>query len=241
MRIDNRKPDELRPVTIDTNFTTNAPGSVLIQSGNTKILCTASVDESVPPHVKGSGKGWVTAEYSLLPGSTHKRSVRDSSRSKSNGRTLEIQRLIGRSMRSIVKMSEFGERTIWIDCDVLQADGGTRTTAITGSYVALINAFRWMKQNGKISKIPVRDSIASVSVGIVKGECMLDLSYIEDSNADVDMNIVSTGCGEFVEIQGTAEKQTFNDEQLAMMLNYAKKGIKELADIQAKVLGPIDD
>ncbi|MGR3318924.1 MAG: ribonuclease PH [Candidatus Anammoxibacter sp.] len=241
MRTDNRKPDELRPVKIDTNFTTNAPGSVLIQSGNTKILCTVSVDEAVPPHVKGSGKGWVTAEYSLLPGSTHKRSVRDSSRSKSNGRTLEIQRLIGRSMRSIVKLSEFGERTIWIDCDVLQADGGTRTTAITGSYVALINAFRWMKQNGKITKIPVRDSIASISVGIVKGVCMLDLSYIEDSNADVDMNIVFTGSGEFVEIQGTAEKRTFNDEQLAMMLNYAKKGIKELTDIQTKVLGTIDD
>ncbi|MGR3179455.1 MAG: ribonuclease PH [Candidatus Anammoxibacter sp.] len=241
MRTDNRKPDELRPVTIDTNFTTNAPGSVLIQSGNTKILCTVSVDETVPPHIKGSGKGWVTAEYSLLPGSTHKRSVRDSSRSKSNGRTLEIQRLIGRSMRSIVKLSEFGERTIWIDCDVLQADGGTRTTAITGSYVALINAFKWMKQNGKITKIPVRDSIASISVGIVKGECMLDLSYIEDSSADVDMNIVATGSGEFVEIQGTAEKQTFNDEQLAMMLKYAKNGIKELTDIQSKVLGQIDD
>lgn len=240
MRTDNRKPDELRPVKIGRNFTNNAPGSVLIESGSTKILCTASVEEAVPTHVKGSGNGWITAEYSLLPGSTHKRSSRESSRTKISGRTQEIQRLIGRSMRSIVKLSEFGERTIWIDCDVLEADGGTRTIAITGGYIALVDAFQWMKQKSMISEIPIRDSIASISVGIVNSTCMLDLSYFEDSNADVDMNIVSTGSGEFVEIQGTAEQQTFNEEQLTMMLNYAKKGIKELTEIQTKALGQID-
>lgn len=237
MRVDNRKADELRGVTIERHFTGNAPGSVLIKSGNTTILCTASVEESAPPHVRGSGRGWVTAEYSLLPGSTHRRSKRASSSTKLNGRTMEIQRLIGRSMRSVVELAGFGERTIWIDCDVLQADGGTRTIAITGGYVALVDAFRWMKKNGVITKIPIRNSIASISVGIVNGECMLDLSYIEDSSADVDMNVVSTGDGSFVELQGTGEQQTFNDEQLATMLSYAKKGIRELTSLQTEALG----
>ena len=240
MRSDNRKPDELRPVKIVRNFTNSVPGSVLIASGKTKILCTASVEDAVPPHVKGTGNGWVTAEYSLLPGSTHKRSIRESSRGKVSGRTQEIQRLIGRSMRTIVNLSDFGERTIWIDCDVLEADGGTRTTAITGGYVALVDAFQWMKQRKMISRIPINDSIASVSVGIVEGTCMLDLSYIEDSNADVDMNIVSTGNGEFVEIQGTGEQKTFSDEQLATMIKFAKNGIQELGNIQSKALDMIE-
>jgi len=236
MRDNNRKPDELRPVKIERNFTKNAAGSVLIESGNTKILCTASVEESVPPYIKGTGKGWITAEYSLLPGSTHKRVIREISKSKISGRTHEIQRLIGRSMRSIVNLAGFGERTIWIDCDVLQADGGTRTTAITGGYIAMADAFQRMKENKMIKEIPIVDSIASVSVGIVKGTCVMDLSYAEDSNADVDMNIVVTGRGEFVEIQGTGERTTFSDEQLGLMINYAKKGIKELTEIQTQTL-----
>ncbi len=236
MRDNNRKPDELRPVKIERNFTKNAAGSVLIESGNTKILCTASVEESVPPYIKGTGKGWITAEYSLLPGSTHKRVIREISKSKISGRTHEIQRLIGRSMRSIVNLAGFGERTIWIDCDVLQADGGTRTTAITGGYIAMADAFQKMKKNKMIKEIPIIDSIASVSVGIVKGTCVMDLSYAEDSNADVDMNIVVTGRGEFVEIQGTGERTTFSDEQLGLMINYAKKGIKELTEIQTQTL-----
>lgn len=169
MRIDNRKPDELRPINIERNFAGNAQGSVLIQAGNTKILCTVSVEDSVPSHIKGTGKGWVTSEYSMLPGSTSKRSIRDSSRSKINGRTHEIQRLIGRSMRNIVDLSGFGERTIWIDCDVLRADGGTRTLAITGGYIALVDAFQSMKNKKVISGIPIRDSIAAISVGIVNG------------------------------------------------------------------------
>ena len=236
MRENNRKPDELRPVKIERNFTKNAAGSILIEMGNTKVLCTASVEESVPPYIKGTGKGWITAEYSLLPGSTHKRVIREVSRSKISGRTHEIQRLIGRSMRSIVNLAGFGERTIWIDCDVLQADGGTRTTAITGGYIAMADAFQWMKENKMITDIPILDSIASTSVGIVNGTCMIDLCYAEDSNADVDMNVVVTGKGEFVEIQGTGEQTTFSDEQLGLMINYAKKGIKELTEIQIRAL-----
>lgn len=232
MRIDNRKPDELRTVTIERNFTKFAPGSVLIQLGGTKVLCTATIEESVPPHLKNSGKGWITAEYSLLPGSTQTRVPRESTRGKVTGRTHEIQRLIGRSLRAIVKLSELGERTIWIDCDVLQADGGTRTTSITGGYVALIDALRCMKEKGQIKTIPVTDSIAAVSVGIVKGTPMLDLCYEEDLNAQVDMNIVMTGGGQFVDIQGAGEEHSFTEEQLTQMLSLAKKGIKELTHIQ---------
>ena len=236
MRIDNRKPDELRPISIERNFACNAHGSVLIQAGNTKILCTASVEDSVPSHVKGTGNGWVTSEYSMLPGSTSKRSIRESSRLKINGRTHEIQRLIGRSIRNIVDLSGFGERTIWIDCDVLQADGGTRTLAITGGYIALVDAFQSMRNKEVISVIPIRDSIAAISVGIVNGICMLDLCYEEDSNADVDMNIIATGNGEFVEIQGTGEQKTFSEKDLAKMLGYAKKGLNELTSIQTTIL-----
>lgn len=235
-RIDNRKPDEIRAIKIERSFTKNSAGSVLIQSGNTKIICTASVEDSVPPHVKGTGKGWITSEYSLLPGSTHKRATREVNRLKISGRTHEIQRLIGRSLRNIVSLAGFGERTIWIDCDVIEADGGTRTAAITGAYIALVDAFEWMRKNEMIKDIPLNNSVAAISVGIVKGECLLDLCYEEDSKADVDMNIVSTGTGEFIEIQGTGEETTFTDEQLAKMLVYAKNGIKELTNIQKNAL-----
>lgn len=234
MRIDNRKPDELRPIEVVRKFTKNAAGSVLISAGSTKILCTASVENSVPPHVKGTGGGWVTSEYSLLPGSTARRATREASKAKISGRTHEIQRLIGRSMRNIISLDGFGERTVWVDCDVLEADGGTRTLAITGAYIALVDAFNWMKDNGMITVSPLKDSIAAVSVGIVGGECMLDLCYEEDSKADVDMNIVSNGNGEFVEIQGTGEQSSFSESQLAKMIEYAKKGINELKTIQEK-------
>lgn len=236
MRIDGRKVNEIRPVTIERGFTKNAAGSVLIQAGNTKIICTASVEDKVPIHVKGTGAGWVTAEYSLLPGSTHKRVARETGRSKISGRTQEIQRLIGRSMRNIVSLPGFGERTIWIDCDVIQADGGTRTIAITGAYIALVDAFEWMKANEIIATAPLLNSVSAISVGIVNGECMLDLCYDEDRKADVDMNIVATGDGEFIEIQGTGEKTTFTNDQLLKMLEYAKDGINELNDIQQQVL-----
>lgn len=232
MRKDNRKPDELRVVTLERNFTRFAPGSVLIQVGCTKVLCTATVEESVPPHLKNTGLGWITAEYSLLPGSTQTRVPRESSRGKVSGRTHEIQRLIGRSMRAIVKLSALGERTIWIDCDVLQADGGTRTAAITGGYVALVDALRWMKENGKIDTVPLTDSIAAISVGLIDDTPILDLCYEEDVNAQVDMNVVMTGEGNFVEIQGTGEEHSFPEEQLMQMLSLAKKGIKELTHLQ---------
>lgn len=236
MRIDGRLPDELRPIKIQRNFTNNAPGSVLIQAGSTKILCTASIEDAVPLHRKGTGQGWVTAEYSLLPGSTPKRTARDRSSSKISGRTYEIQRLIGRSMRSVVRLGALGERTIWVDCDVLEADGGTRTIAITGGYMALADALYWMKRKEMITEMPLLGSVAAISVGIVDGICMLDLCYAEDSNAEVDMNIVSTGSGEFVEIQGSGEQKTFSEKQLIEMLNHARKGIKELTAIQLNTL-----
>ncbi|MGR3311052.1 MAG: ribonuclease PH [Candidatus Brocadiales bacterium] len=237
MRIDNRLPDELRAVTLERNFTKFAPGSVLIQVGDTKVLCTATIEESVPPHIKNSGQGWITAEYSLLPSSTQTRNPRESTRGKVAGRTHEIQRLIGRSMRAVVNLSELGERTIWIDCDVLQADGGTRTAAITGGYVALIDALRWLQEKGQIKALPITDSIAAISVGIMEGTPILDLCYEEDVNAQVDMNVVMTGGGAFVEIQGTGEEYSFTEEQLMQMISLAKKGIKELTDIQKTSLG----
>ncbi len=237
MRIDNRMPDELRAVTLERNFTKFAPGSVLIQVGDTKVLCTATIEETVPPHLKNSGQGWITAEYSLLPSSTQTRNSRESTRGKVAGRTHEIQRLIGRSLRAVVKLSEIGERTIWIDCDVLQADGGTRTAAITGGYVALIDALRWLQGKGQIKALPITDSIAAISVGVMEGTPILDLCYEEDVNALVDMNVVMTGGGAFVEIQGTGEEYSFTEEQLMQMISLAKKGIKELTDIQKTSLG----
>ncbi|GJQ23213.1 ribonuclease PH [Candidatus Brocadia sapporoensis] len=236
MRVDDRIPDELRPLIINRHFTKYAPGSVLIQAGNTKVICTASVEESVPPHIKNTGEGWVTAEYSLLPSSTPVRVPRESVRGKVGGRTHEIQRLIGRSLRSVMDLALLKERTIWIDCDVIQADGGTRTAAITGSYVALMDAIRWLKSKDLIKENPVVNSVAAVSVGVVNGVVLLDLCYAEDAAAQVDMNVVMTGDGKFIELQGTGEEYAFDDEQLAAMLRMAKKGISEIVEIQKKAL-----
>lgn len=236
MRVDNRAHDELRPIVINRHFTKYAPGSVLVETGNTKIICTASVEESVPPHIKNTGEGWITAEYSLLPSSTPVRVPRESTKGKVTGRTHEIQRLIGRSLRSIMDLALLKERTIWIDCDVIQADGGTRTAAITGSYVALMDAIQWLKSKDLIKENPVLNSIAAVSVGIVNGVVLLDLCYAEDAAAQVDMNIVMTGDGKFVELQGTGEEYVFSDGQLSEMLKMSKKGICEITEIQKKAL-----
>ena len=236
MRIDGRKPDEMRPVSIERNYTKFAHGSVLIAVGNTKVICTASIEDSVPSHKKNSGEGWITAEYSLLPGSTPRRVSRESSRGMVGGRTHEIQRLIGRSMRAIADLSAIGERTIRLDCDVIQADGGTRVASITGAYVALVDAISWLKKNVEITGEPLIGSVAAVSVGVVDGVPLLDLCYEEDVTADVDMNIVLTGNGEYIELQGTAEKQTFSEEELAQMMGQAKKGISELTLIQKDAL-----
>jgi len=236
MRVDNRKPDELRPLTIKRFFTKYAPGSVFVETGDTKVICTATIEENVPPHVKNTGEGWITAEYSLLPSATPVRTSRESARGRLTGRTHEIQRLIGRSMRSIIDLSLLKERTIWIDCDVVQADGGTRTAAITGSYIALMDAVKCMMNNNIIKENPVLNSIAAASVGVVNGIVLLDLCYAEDASAQVDMNIVMTGGGKFIEIQGTGEEYTFDDTQLEEMLKMAKKGILEITEIQKKAL-----
>ena len=233
-RHDNRAPDSLRPVTITRGYTKHAEGSVLIEFGDTKVLCTASVLDKVPPHKKGSGEGWVTAEYGMLPRSTHTRSDREAARGKQSGRTQEIQRLIGRALRSVVDLSKLGERTIQIDCDVIQADGGTRTASITGAYVALADAVAWLHAQGKITQSPIIDSVAAISVGVVGGVPMLDLDYNEDSNCDTDMNVVMTGKGGFVEIQGTAEGVPFSTEELNALLALAQKGIGALTQLQAQ-------
>ena len=232
-RHDNRAPDSLRPVIITRGYTKHAEGSVLIEFGDTKVLCTASVLDKVPPHKKGSGEGWVTAEYGMLPRSTHTRSDREAARGKQSGRTQEIQRLIGRALRSVVDLSQLGERTIQIDCDVIQADGGTRTASITGAYVALVDAVAWLLAQGKITHSPIIDSVAAISVGVVGGVPMLDLDYNEDSNCDTDMNVVMTGKGGFVEIQGTAEGVPFSTEELNALLALAQKGIAELSRLQS--------
>ena len=232
-RHDNRAPDSLRPVTITRGYTKHAEGSVLIEFGDTKVLCTASVLDKVPPHKKGSGEGWVTAEYGMLPRSTHTRSDREAARGKQSGRTQEIQRLIGRALRSVVDLSKLGERTIQIDCDVIQADGGTRTASITGAYVALADAVAWLHAQGKITQSPIIDSVAAISVGVVAGVPMLDLDYNEDSNCDTDMNVVMTGKGGFVEIQGTAEGVPFSSEELNALLALAQKGIAQLGQLQS--------
>lgn len=235
-RADNRTYNELRPLTLQRHFTKYAPGSVLIQSGNTMVICTAIVEESVPSHVKNTGKGWITAEYSLLPASTAIRVPREATKGKLTGRTHEIQRLIGRSLRSIIDLSRLKERTIWIDCDVIQADGGTRTAAITGSYIALMDAVRWLMSRDMIKENPVQNSLAAVSVGIVNDVALLDLCYAEDAAAQVDMNVVMTGDGKFIEIQGTGEEYAFSQEQLTAMLDLAKKGLLEITEIQKKAL-----
>lgn len=233
----NRSNRDMRPVDIIPGFVKNPDGSVLMQTGDTRVLCSAMLEEKVPPFQKGSGKGWITAEYSLLPSSTNTRTTRESSRGKVSGRTSEIQRLIGRSIRSVVDLEKLGERTIWIDCDVIQADGGTRTASITGSFVALALALKKYQEAGIIDEIPLRDYVAAISVGIVNGEKLLDLDYIEDSGAEVDMNVVMTGRGEFVEIQGTAEGKTFSRQDLDELLALAQKGIEELIARQRSIIG----
>lgn len=236
MRHDNRTADQLRPVKITKDYLMHPHGSVLIEMGDTKVICTAFVEDRVPPFLKGSGQGWVTAEYSMLPGSTGSRKIRDASRGKIDGRTQEIQRLIGRSLRSVVDLHGFGERTVWIDCDVIQADGGTRTASITGAYVALIEAFKKLKAQGEIEALPVNSFVSAVSVGIVNETAILDLCYIEDSNAKVDMNVVMTDAGEFIEFQGTGEEAPFNRTELDALMNLAEKGIKELIEIQKSII-----
>lgn len=241
MRIDDRSFDELRKLKITRNYTMHPYGSVLIESGNTKIICTAMFEERVPHFLKGTGSGWITAEYSMLPGSTLHRKVRDSSRGKIDGRTQEIQRLIGRSLRSVVDMKAMGERALWIDCDVLQADGGTRTAAITGAFIAMADAFKKLKEEGKIKVIPIKSYLAAISVGLSKDGPLLDLCYEEDRKAIVDMNIVMTDKGEFVEVQGTGERDTFSREELNLLLDLGEKGNKEIIEIQRKILREMEE
>jgi len=235
IRSDGRGLDKLRKVTITRNYIKHAEGSCLIELADTKVICTASVEESVPIFLKGTGTGWVTAEYGMIPRSCKTRIQRG----KDSGRTYEIQRLVGRSLRAVCEMKAMGERTVWVDCDVIQADGGTRTASITGSFIALSLALNKLKKDGLLGRIPIKDFVAATSVGILNGEMFLDLNYDEDSKADVDMNIVMTGKGEFIEIQGTAERKTFNKEQMDRLLALAKKGIEELIDIQRSLIKDI--
>ncbi|ALV08163.1 ribonuclease PH [Roseateles depolymerans] len=232
-----RAADALRPVRITRHYTRHAEGAVLIEFGDTKVLCTASVEEKVPPHKKGSGEGWVTAEYGMLPRATHTRSDREAARGKQTGRTQEIQRLIGRALRSVFDLKKLGERTIQLDCDVLQADGGTRTAAITGAYVAAHDAVSWLLSQGKITQSPLLDAVAAISVGIKDGQALLDLEYVEDSTCDTDMNVVMTGAGHFVELQGTAEGVAFTRAEVDVLLNLAEKGIRDLLVAQRQALG----
>jgi len=236
LRSSTRAADELRPVRITRSYTMHAEGSVLIEFGNTKVLCTASVEEKVPGHKKGSGEGWVTAEYGMLPRATHTRSDREAARGKQSGRTQEIQRLIGRSMRAVFDLTQLGERTIHLDCDVIQADGGTRTAAITGAFVAAQDAVSQLIAQGKLSASPIRDHIAAISVGIVQGTPLLDLEYTEDSACDTDMNVVMTGSGHFVEVQGTAEGAAFSRQEMDALLSLAEKGICDLIALQKQSL-----
>ena len=236
MRVDGRAVAQLRPVEIQTGFLATAEGSTLITMGGTRVLCAASVEDGVPPFLRGQGKGWVTAEYSMLPRATAKRTAREVNKGKPSGRTHEIQRLIGRSLRAVVDMELLGERSILLDCDVLQADGGTRCAAITGAYVALGIALKKLVDTRVLKKMPLRDYLAAVSVGIVRKEAMLDLCYEEDSKAEVDMNVVMTGAGKFVEVQSTAEQQAFDDEQMAELTKLAKGGIAELIAVQRGLL-----
>lgn len=239
MRINGREANERRPLNLTVNINKYAEGSVYIEVGDTKVICTATVEEKVPMFMKGQGKGWVTAEYSMLPRATHSRNQRESARGKQSGRTMEIQRLIGRALRSVVDLQALGERSITIDCDVLQADGGTRTTSITGAFVALALAVNKIVQKHSLPVFPITDYLASVSVGIVGQETLLDLNYDEDSKAKVDMNVVMTGQGQFVEVQGTGEENPFSREELNKMLELAEKGIHEMIQIQREALGPI--
>ncbi|UJF25341.1 ribonuclease PH [Suttonella sp. R2A3] len=237
MRPSQRAHDALRPLTIECNVNKYAEGSALITCGDTKVLCTASVEERVPPFLRGKQQGWVTAEYSMLPRATHDRTVRESARGKQQGRTIEIQRLIGRSLRAVVDLRALGERAITIDCDVLQADGGTRTAAISGSFVALAIAVRTLMKQGKIKQNPLHGQLAAISVGIYRGEAVLDLEYAEDSEAETDMNVVMNDAGAFIEIQGTAEGHAFRREEMDAMLDLAAKGVQDIMAEQRRVLG----
>ncbi|MFM9980122.1 MAG: ribonuclease PH [Burkholderiales bacterium] len=237
MRPSKRKPDQLRAVSIERGYTKHAEGSVLVTFGDTKVLCTASVEDRVPGFLKGKGQGWLTAEYGMLPRATNTRGDREAARGKQSGRTQEIQRLIGRSMRAVVDLGKLGERTIQIDCDVLQADGGTRTASITGAFVAVHDALTWLKGKGAFAELPIQNFVAAVSVGVYQGTPVLDLDYAEDSNCDTDMNVVMTGTGGFIEVQGTAEGAAFSKTELDALLGLADKGIRELVALQKKSLG----
>jgi ribonuclease PH len=236
-RTDGRSTAELRPTTITPGFLPHAEGSVLIEVGRTRVICTASIEDRVPPFLRNSGKGWVTAEYGMLPRATSTRTQREATAGKVGGRTQEIQRLIGRSLRSVTKLTDLGERTIWIDCDVIQADGGTRTASITGGFVALALALRRMKELALLKEVPLTDYVAATSVGIVDGAALLDLAYDEDSRAEVDMNFVKTGQGKFIELQGTAEGQPFDRRALDALMELADAGIKQLIEIQRSIVG----
>ena len=237
VRTQGRAADALRPVVITRSYTKHAEGSVLVEFGDTKVLCTASVEEKVPPFKRGSGEGWLTAEYGMLPRATNTRNDREAAKGKQSGRTQEIQRLIGRSLRCVFDLNALGERTISLDCDVIQADGGTRTAAITGAFVAAHDAVSWLIAQGKLSASPIRGFVAAVSVGIVEGTPLLDLEYLEDSACDTDMNVVMTGAGGFVEVQGTAEGAAFSREEMGLLLGLAEKGIRELIAAQRRALG----
>jgi ribonuclease PH len=236
-RSDNRAPEQMRPVTITPEFISTAEGSALIEIGNTRVICTASVEETVPAWMRNLGKGWITSEYGMIPRSTLTRTGREAAKGKQSGRTQEIQRLIGRALRAVVDLKQLGERTIWIDCDVIQADGGTRTASITGSFVALGLALQKLVEAGTLTSVPVRDYVAATSVGIVDGEILLDLAYEEDSRAEVDLNFVMTGGKKMIEIQATAEQVPFDDQQLQRMLDLARKGVTDLIAKQQAILG----
>ncbi|MGY0693152.1 ribonuclease PH [Virgibacillus sp. FSP13] len=240
MRNDQRNTNSLRPITITSDFVKHPEGSVLIQVGDTKVICNASIEDKVPPFMRGQGKGWITAEYAMLPRATDRRNIRESSKGKVSGRTMEIQRLIGRSLRAVVDLEKIGERTVWVDCDVIQADGGTRTASITGAFVAVVQAFGKLLENKTLTKMPVTDYLAATSVGVLPDRTeILDLNYEEDAKADVDMNIVMTGAGEFVEIQGTGEEATFTMNQLQAMLGLASNGLSEIIEKQKEILGEL--
>lgn len=239
MRVDGRLLEQLRPTRLTPNYLVHAEGSVLIEAGLTKVICTASVEDRIPPFLRNTGKGWVTAEYGMLPRATNTRSQRESTRGKVGGRTQEIQRLIGRSLRTVTRLEALGERTVTLDCDVIQADGGTRTASITGAFVALVLALEQMRERQLIRTMPVQDYVAATSVGIVGGEAMLDLAYAEDSKADVDMNIVKTGSGEYIELQGTAEAVPFGRDGLNRLLDLGDTGIRQLIALQREFVGQI--
>ncbi|QXM06502.1 ribonuclease PH [Crassaminicella indica] len=241
MRFDGRRENELRKVTITKDYLAYAEGSVLIEMGNTKVICSASIEDRVPPFLKGKGTGWITAEYGMLPRSTQTRKIRESSRGKVDGRTQEIQRLIGRALRSVINLEDLGERTVWIDCDVIQADGGTRTASITGAFIALAQGLYKLYESKQIKSFPVKNYVAAISVGVVEGTPVLDLCYEEDSKAKVDMNVIMTDQKEFVEVQGTGEEAPFSRQELNKLLELAEKGNMELIKMQKEALGAIDE